>query len=58
MLHISLLELSGAVEQDLLSNQLRFAKQQRQAVLKLVSETKGSSRLVEGRSSPDPAFII
>ena len=55
VLNVSLDELTGCRVQDVFPNESGSRQQQRQRILQLIAEPERAARLVESRSSPDPA---
>ena len=55
MLDITLLELMGCAQEEMLSHEARFCVDERHNVLQLVAETEGAARLVVSAAGPNTA---
>ena len=56
MLDISLLELAGCTQEQVLAHETRLGVDERHYVLQLVAETEGAARLVVSGSSPKTTY--
>ena len=55
VLNVAFRELPAGCAQDLLASEIRLVEQERQGILKLVTEAEGAARLIEGRARQNAA---